>query len=268
MFAGSRGCASFSTRERKDTMDLHELTAGYALDALDPAERERYEAHLGSCERCREELQGFWQVTGSLAHRSGRPAAAGLAARADPRAGARRAAERRPARAAALRRAGRSRRAAAVAAVVGARRSASGRLRVSGDLDDANARARPSSADPDARSYESADGEASLVVAPSGDAAIVVARLEPAPAGKDYEIWVIEDGVPRSAGALRAAPAGGRALPAGRRAARWSPVTVEPDGGVDAPTSDPTSSDRVEASTKSSRPRDGCVPTASVYSIG
>ena len=26
--------------------DHHELTAGYALDALDPQERERYEAHL------------------------------------------------------------------------------------------------------------------------------------------------------------------------------------------------------------------------------
>ena len=46
-------------------MDVHELTAGYALDALEPDERARFEAHLGSCEACREELQGFWQVSGA-----------------------------------------------------------------------------------------------------------------------------------------------------------------------------------------------------------
>ena len=35
-------------------MDLHELTAAYALDALDPEERETYEVHLAQCDRCRE----------------------------------------------------------------------------------------------------------------------------------------------------------------------------------------------------------------------
>ena len=36
---------------------IHELTAGYALDALDPDERRAYEEHLEGCERCREELE-------------------------------------------------------------------------------------------------------------------------------------------------------------------------------------------------------------------
>ncbi len=54
-------------------MELHELTAGYALDALEPGEHERYEEHLASCERCREELQSFWSVAGSLAHAAGGP---------------------------------------------------------------------------------------------------------------------------------------------------------------------------------------------------
>ena len=72
--------------------------------------RRRYEEHLASCERCREELQGFWQVTGALAHARRRPAAAGVPAGPDPRAGAQRAAERRPAAAAALARPRRSRR--------------------------------------------------------------------------------------------------------------------------------------------------------------
>jgi len=30
-------------------MDAHELTAAYALDALDPDEAEAYERHLGQC---------------------------------------------------------------------------------------------------------------------------------------------------------------------------------------------------------------------------
>ena len=30
----------------------HELTAAYALDALDPEERRAYEAHLATCPQC------------------------------------------------------------------------------------------------------------------------------------------------------------------------------------------------------------------------
>ena len=37
-------------------MDLHDLTAAYALDALSPDEAEAYERHLGQCEECREQL--------------------------------------------------------------------------------------------------------------------------------------------------------------------------------------------------------------------
>ena len=54
-------------------MDLHDLTAGYALDALDPDERARYEEHLASCESCRAELQEFWQVAGALGRAAGGP---------------------------------------------------------------------------------------------------------------------------------------------------------------------------------------------------
>jgi len=54
-------------------MDLHDLTAGYALDALDAADRARYEEHLAACEPCREELEGFWEVSGALARAAGGP---------------------------------------------------------------------------------------------------------------------------------------------------------------------------------------------------
>jgi len=35
---------------------IHELSAGYALDALAPEERTAFEAHLGGCARCQEEV--------------------------------------------------------------------------------------------------------------------------------------------------------------------------------------------------------------------
>ena len=53
---------------------IHELTAGYALDALDPAEREAFERHLAGCAQCQEELASFWEVTGALAVAADGPA--------------------------------------------------------------------------------------------------------------------------------------------------------------------------------------------------
>jgi anti-sigma factor RsiW len=46
-------------------MDLHDLTAAYALDALDADETLAYEAHLAQCERCREELAAVGVGDGS-----------------------------------------------------------------------------------------------------------------------------------------------------------------------------------------------------------
>jgi anti-sigma-K factor RskA len=48
-------------------MDLHDLTAAYALDALDADEMEAYERHLGQCEECREQLAELNETAGALA---------------------------------------------------------------------------------------------------------------------------------------------------------------------------------------------------------
>src|ERR1700716_2997339 len=48
-------------------MDIHELTAAYALDALDAEGRETYEAHLAQCARCREELASLSETATALA---------------------------------------------------------------------------------------------------------------------------------------------------------------------------------------------------------
>jgi len=55
-------------------MDPHELTAAYALDALDPDEAEAYERHLSQCEECREQLAELSETAAALAFGTAAPA--------------------------------------------------------------------------------------------------------------------------------------------------------------------------------------------------
>ena len=90
---------------------------------------------------------------------------------------------------------------------------------------------------PDARTYRSADGRADLVVTPAGEAALVVRRLAPAPDGRDYEIWVLENGVPQRAGLFERP--GVAVLTRPVESGQTVAVTLEPDGGRDAPSGEP-----------------------------
>jgi anti-sigma-K factor RskA len=214
-------------------VDVHELTAGYALDALDGPERERFEAHLASCEACREELQGFWQVSGALGRAAGGPAPPpALRERilAQARAERQNVVPLRPRVPFGIVSA-----AAAVAAVVAVGLGLWA-TSLSRDLDDARGELAVLG-HPEARTYRSADGKADLVVTPAGKAALVVRTLEPAPAGKDYEIWVFEDGVPQRAGLFERPGVAvlTRPVASGQTVA----VTLEPDGGLDAPSGEP-----------------------------
>ena len=214
-------------------MDLHDLTAGYALDALDPEERERYEAHLASCEACREELRGFSEVAGALGVAAGGPQPpAALRERILEQARSERTnvVPLRPRFTTPVLSA-----VAAVAAVV-AVGIGIWSLSLAGDLDDAQDQLAILG-NPDAQTFESAGGEASLVVTPTGDAALVVRKLAPAPAGKDYEIWVFENGVPRAAGVFDRPGVARVERQVGR--GQMVAVTLEQDGGVDAPTGAP-----------------------------
>ncbi|MCQ2001513.1 anti-sigma factor [Arthrobacter zhaoxinii] len=47
--------------------DIHELAPLYAVDALEPAERDAFEQHLADCPRCRAELAEYAEVTADLA---------------------------------------------------------------------------------------------------------------------------------------------------------------------------------------------------------
>ncbi len=109
MFAGLtrlRELLQDGTEEGSWKSHIHELTAGYALDALDPAEREAFEAHLEGCEPCQEELASFWEVTGGLAVAADGPAPSPALRERILDAAQGGAAERRPDRLAAARLAG------------------------------------------------------------------------------------------------------------------------------------------------------------------
>ena len=185
---------------------IHELTAGYALDALDPDERRAYEAHLAGCEQCQQELASFWESTEALAVAASGPVPNPalrerilVEVRAEPPQNVVPLESRRRRTVPAL---------AAVAAVAAVVALALGvwATSVSSDLDetrDALARERKGAAlvaDPTSRTVDMAPGGGRLVVGLDGQAALVLPDLGEAPAGKTYQAWVIEDGNPISAG--------------------------------------------------------------------
>jgi anti-sigma-K factor RskA len=215
---------------------IHELTAGYALDALDEDERRSYEEHLEGCERCRDELASFGDLAGALAlAASGPEPPAGLrdrvlaSARAEPQNVVPLAPRPRrtllaPAFAAAA--------AVAAAVAIGLGIYAA---TLKSDLDDARSAL---SSPPAVVPIEGADGR--LVVTGDGKAWLALSELPTAPPGKAYEVWVIEGKTPRPAGLFQGAPS-----PTLVRVERRVPdeavvaVTLERAGGVSRPTTTP-----------------------------
>jgi len=220
------------------SLTVHDLTAAYALDALDPDEAREYEAHLARCERCREELALLATTSTALAHAVETPAPPPdlrerilVAARAE-RSNVVPLRSRRPqvwqavtavAAAAAI---GLGIWAATLAHSLDSERSARQRADdVLGVL-----------ADPSADRIALHGRSGSLVVAPSGAAALVIRQLDEAPSGKTYEAWVIEGDHPQPAGTFE----GGGAttvIPLQHSVAAGTTVavTVERHGGADAP---------------------------------
>jgi anti-sigma-K factor RskA len=232
-----------------DTDTLHDLTAAYALDALDEHEVRAYEEHLAHCERCRAELPSLTEAAASLAVGvDAPPPPPELRERILDAARAERSnvVPLRPRWVvpAALATAG----VAAAAAIVLAVWASS----LSGKLDRERTRsaqqlmAAAIVAQPGARRIPLAAGRGTLVVSKTGQAALVLNRLGRAPDGKTYEAWVIERGKPLPAGLF----AGGgdvslvrlsRGVPDGAVVA----VTVEREGGVAQPTGAPVLSARM-----------------------
>lgn len=202
------------------TDQLHDLAAGYALDALAEDERRAFERHLKNCEPCRAEVAALGETAGALALAVEGPAPSnGLRGRILEAAGA-----EQP-NVVPLR----SRRRAVTVATLAAAAAAALALGLWAALNDA----------PSARrvAFEGVNG--TLIVQPSGEARMELTGLEPAPAGKDYEAWVIESGKAQRAGIFdggqRVVVRLQRSVPTGATVA----VTLERDGGVDSPTGEP-----------------------------
>ncbi len=228
-----------------DHLELHELAAPYALNALDEDERSRFERHLAGCPACTAEVASFRDTAAALAYADAvAEPPPELRTRLLAAAHADRPAESNVIRFPRVRRPA----LAAVAAVAAVAALALGvwNLSLARSLDDerdlraASDRAFEIVADSSAErvSLEGADG--SLIVADDGTAALVVCLLPEPPSGKTYEAWVIEEGTPARAGEFT----GEGTCSAHRLTEPVTPgsviaVTVEPKGGVDSPTTDP-----------------------------
>ncbi|MEV6026506.1 anti-sigma factor [Streptomyces sp. NPDC052036] len=252
--------------------DLHSLAAPYALDALEPAERVRFEKHLAGCERCAAEVRALSEDAVRLAWSTNALAPPGLRGRVltavrtipqDPapapaydaiRSRARHlpphvwGAAPPPERA----RAPRMRplfaplaTATAAAALVVAALFAVQATQTQGTLDAERAQAREIAhvlAAPDARATNDRDakgrGIGVIASASEGRAVVTLSGLDAPPSGRVHQLWLMRPNVqPRSLGLFHGdTPLIARGL---SKAATSLAVTVEPDGGSPQPTSQP-----------------------------
>lgn len=213
-----------------EAQGIHELSAAYALHALADPEESAFEEHLAHCGRCQDDVSSFQGTAAALAYDvEAPPPPLALKERILERARA-----ERPNVVPLRRRWTLPTAAAAVAASLAAVGLGVWAARLSSQLDEQRAE--------NARLAEVVTltgASGSLIVTPSGQATLVVKKLAPAPAGRTYEAWVIEDNVAKRAGTF----AGGeptafvltRPVPAGAVVA----VTLEVAGGVEQPTSNP-----------------------------
>lgn len=224
----------------------HELTAAYALDALEPEERRAYEAHLATCSQCQDDLASFWETTEALAVAASGPAPSPTlrerilaGARAEPSQDVVSLESRRRRTAPVL---------GAVAAIAAVVALAVGiwATSLSSDLDETRAaleRERAAAAivaDPAARTVDLTSGSGRLVVAQDGRAVLVLPDLGPAPSGQTYQAWIIEDDNPISAGIFPGEEGLDVVLVDGDVAdGEIVAVTVEQAGGAETPTLPP-----------------------------
>lgn len=218
--------------------EAHELIAGYALDALDEADRARAKELLETSDEAREELRALTGVTAALA-----TAATGPAPRPELRDRIVAVARAEPQNVVSLdaRRRGRAAGVLGVVAAVAATVAVGLGVytsSLSGELDDTRAVIAQLS-DPSARAIGLEGARGRLLVRPQGEAVLVVAGL-PKREGKTYAVWVIDGGKkPVPAGIFDAA-SDATVVPVERPVGDGSVVAISvEDGPVDAPTTAP-----------------------------
>ncbi|MYZ07650.1 anti-sigma factor [Streptomyces sp. SID2999] len=244
--------------------DPHSLAAPYALDALDPAERRRFEKHLAGCGRCTVEARELSEDAVRLAWSTAAPAPAALrervlaAVRTTPQepapAGRPRAAQLPPHVWGVQPPPRRARprplfvpfaTVTAAAALVVASLFAVQAHRTEGRLAAERARARDIAhvlAAPDARATAGTDGHGrslAVVASPSEGRAVVTLSGSGTPSGgRVHQLWLTRPGAePLSLGLLGGdTPLAVKGL---QKSAASLAVTVEPNGGSEHPTGQP-----------------------------
>ncbi|KUN20699.1 anti-sigma factor [Streptomyces antibioticus] len=248
--------------------DPHSLAAPYALDALEPAERTRFEKHLRNCPVCAAEVRALSEDAVRLAWSTAAPAPPAMRDRV--LAAVRTTAQEQPVRAPARQpqlpahvwgtqapparsHAPRARRplfvpfatATAAAALVVASLFAVQANQTQDQLNAERAQAREIAhvlAAPDARASTGKDarGRSIGVVASAaeGQAVITLSGYDDIPSGRVNQLWLMRpDAQPRSLGLFDAdTPLVASGLD---KSATSLAVTVEPDGGSVQPTSQP-----------------------------
>lgn len=227
------------------TDNIHTLAGAYALDALDDLERVRFEAHLDTCDTCAEEVSSFHDTAALLGAAEAAPVPAELRRRVleDIQ-------HVRQIGPVTARMSGIAPRLVSVAAAVLAVAVLSLSVVTAGlrqrndDLQTYEALAAIIQAE-DAITLTEQMGEARLqiVASPgSGAGAVLVNGMDEAPNGHAYQLWLLtEDEQAIPAGLLEVGEDG-----SGEHIMRGDMdgvvavgITVEPDGGSEAPTTDP-----------------------------
>jgi anti-sigma-K factor RskA len=236
---------------------VHELSGAYALDALDPDERERFERHLRRCPSCAEDVQRMTSTATALAMAVAAEPPPGLkqrvlvAAAATPQLPPLQptAAKRRQGRHV-IRSAWFPRLALGVAAVGVAAAVVLAVVTVSTQdrLDTVQAQNRAIAAvlaAPDAQiatAKSSTGGNATVVLSYAQQKMIFTSSgLPRLPNAKVYELWLLSTGSAVPAGLLPQ-PTDGKTAPvlaSGLTSADKVGVTVEPAGGTSSPTTTP-----------------------------
>jgi anti-sigma-K factor RskA len=218
---------------------LHDLTAAYALDALDPEDARRYEAHLARCERCQSELAELSESAGALAYAVDAPTPSpDLRARIlnqardeRPNVVPLRSRWLRPLSAAA---------AVAACAAIGLGLWA---FSLSGKLDRSEAhlaaqqRVAQILAQP--ASHKISFSRGTLIVGPDGQGALLLNKLAEPGSGRTYEAWVADGGAPQPAGLFTGGTTIAVPLDQPVRDGATVMVTEEKAGGTEAPSRAP-----------------------------
>lgn len=224
-------------------IDIHLLSGAYALDALDPDERARFEDHVADCPDCEEEVASLREAAAALAEDRPVPPPPELR---DAVLGAVRQVRPLPPR---VRHRGRRRHLLPllVAAAVLVAAGAAGVVWSTWPTDAPSATPTVAEQVLAADDAERAvvdlgdDGRATVVRSASKDRAVLVTEdMVAPPKGKVYQVWLrtpTDDMVP--AGVMDRLPDQTLVLDGPAATATGVGITVEPAGGSDRPTSDP-----------------------------